>query len=137
MQETISAPKSEQKKAVHECSRRTDSTKNELTDITRMDLSKMRRTNVKTLITIQVHQQEVWDATVKRVRGPASFDWQKQARLYWKPEKDHAITSIADADTDYCYEYLGVKEQLVDTPLTDRCCRPWRCTSWGGPPGRP
>jgi len=121
VQEAISAPKSEQKKAVHECGRRINSIKNELTDITRMDLTKTKRTNVETLITIQVHQQEVWDATVKRVRDPASFDWQKQARFYWKPEKDHAITSIADADTDYCYEYLGVKERLVVTPLTDRC----------------
>ena len=69
----------------------------------------------------QVHQQEVWEQTVKRVRDPASFDWQKQARFYWKQEKDTAMTSIADADTEYCYEYLGVKERLVVTPLTDRC----------------
>lgn len=51
----------------------------------------------------QVHQQEVWEQTVKKVRDPANFDWQKQARFYWKQERDTAITSIADADTEYCY----------------------------------
>ncbi len=43
------------------------------------------------------------------------------SRFYWKADKATAITSIADADTEYCYEYLGVKERLVVTPLTDRC----------------
>jgi len=117
----ICVPKSESKKAVSETSKRIASVSGELTNITRLDLTKMKRTNVETLITIQVHQEEVWQQTVKRVRDPQSFDWQKQARFYWKPEKDTAITSIADADTEYCYEYLGVKERLVVTPLTDRC----------------
>eukprot|EP00667_Euglena_gracilis_P000005 EG_transcript_5 len=121
VQSAISVSKSESKKAISETGKRILGVTNELTNITRMDLTKMKRTNVETLITIQVHQQEVWEQTVKKVRDPANFDWQKQARFYWKQERDTAITSIADADTEYCYEYLGVKERLVVTPLTDRC----------------
>jgi dynein heavy chain len=79
------------------------------------------RTNVETLITIQVHQEEVWLQTLKNVQTVTNFDWLRQARFTYKPEKDLCIISIADSDTEYCNEYLGVKERLVITPLTDRC----------------
>eukprot|EP00658_Telonema_sp_P-2_P083320 TRINITY_DN8993_c0_g2_i1.p1 TRINITY_DN8993_c0_g2~~TRINITY_DN8993_c0_g2_i1.p1 ORF type:complete len:4024 (-),score=1669.66 TRINITY_DN8993_c0_g2_i1:145-12216(-) len=78
------------------------------------------RTNVETLITIQVHQEEVF-TTLKKVSDITNFDWLRQARFYYRPEKDICIISIADSDTEYCNEYLGVKERLVITPLTDRC----------------
>jgi dynein heavy chain len=79
------------------------------------------RTNVETLITIQVHQEEVWVKPLKTVTNVTSFDWLRQARFNYKPEKDLCIVSIADSDTEYCNEYLGIKERLVITPLTDRC----------------
>ena len=44
-----------------------------------------------------------------------------QARFYWRHDLDVARVSVADVDFDYCNEYLGVKERLVITPLTDRC----------------
>ncbi|SCU69962.1 Cytoplasmic dynein 2 heavy chain (DYNC2H1), putative [Trypanosoma equiperdum] len=83
---------------------------------------KRMRTNVETLITIQVHQQEVFiDLQKASIKELTHFDWLKQARFYYKPERDLTIISIADSDTEYCNEYLGVKERLVITPLTDRC----------------
>ncbi|KAH9599603.1 Dynein heavy chain [Trypanosoma melophagium] len=83
---------------------------------------KRMRTNVETLITIQVHQQEVFmDLQKASIKDITHFDWLKQARFYYKPERDLTIISIADSDTEYCNEYLGVKERLVITPLTDRC----------------
>ncbi|CAK0793590.1 unnamed protein product [Prorocentrum cordatum] len=88
--------------------------------------SKMNRTKFETLVTIHVHQkdlfQEVWKKVrEQKVKDEHDFEWLKQTRLYWKSETDHAVISIADVDFVYSYEYLGVKERLVITALTDRC----------------
>ena len=44
-----------------------------------------------------------------------------QVRFYWRDDKDTVIISICDVDFEYSFEYLGVKERLVITPLTDIC----------------
>jgi dynein heavy chain len=92
--------------------------------------SKMNRTKFETMVTIHVHQkdlfQEVWKkAKEHKVKDENDFEWLKQTRFYWKAghgqESDHAIITVADNDFAYQHEYLGVKERLVITPLTDRC----------------
>ncbi|KAF4648543.1 hypothetical protein FOL47_003095, partial [Perkinsus chesapeaki] len=88
--------------------------------------SKMNRTKYETLVTIHVHQRDLFQEVMKKtrehkVKDENDFEWMKQTRFYWRTETDHAIVSIADCDFTYSYEYLGVKERLVITPLTDRC----------------
>eukprot|EP00965_Chrysotila_dentata_P137249 4539649-Pleurochrysis_carterae.AAC.2 len=149
---------------------------------------RVRRRKLETMITVDVHQRDVFDEVVKkRIRDPEDFEWQKQARaspllamssgdwpsrdrslgtdsllhffavvssasfaftcsrqhkfanssaefagspcawaivqarFYWRHDLDYAQISVADVDFKYTSEYLGVKERLCITPLTDRC----------------
>jgi dynein heavy chain len=101
-----------------------------LTDLVGMCLtdlgSKMNRTKFETLVTIHVHQNDLFRDTWKmvkehKVKDDNDFQWLKQTRFYWKTDTDHALVAIADVDFVYSYEYLGSKERLVITALTDRC----------------
>jgi len=82
---------------------------------------------IETLVTIQVHQrdlycQEIYTAAKEhRIKDHNDFEWVKQTRLNWRPEMDNCIVSITDWEQCYMYEYLGTKERLCITPLTDRC----------------
>ena len=99
----------------------------ELSMMTTQDIrTKMERTKIETLVTIQVHQRDVLQELLqkykdKKLKDVYDFDWQKQLRCYWQPEEDECVVKIADVDFAYCYEYLGATERLVVTPLTDRC----------------
>jgi len=101
----------------------------ELSSMTTQDIkTKLDRTKIETLVTIQVHQRDVLADLMprgsnkgeRRVKDVYDFEWQRQLRCYWVPEDDECVVKVADVDTPYCYEYLGCKERLVVTPLTDR-----------------
>lgn len=69
-----------------------------------------------------MHQKEsTEDLLKKKIRDPSDFEWLKQARFYWREDRQTVIISICDVDFQYSFEYLGVKERLVVTPLTDIC----------------
>lgn len=55
------------------------------------------------------------------VHSPTSFEWLRQLRYYWDPQKDDCVVRCANSLYNYGYEYLGACPRLVITPLTDRC----------------
>lgn len=95
--------------------------------------TKMNRTKIETLVTIHLHQRDVTNDLTnlfkqRKISDPNDFEWLKQARFYWRPDdrdmvddSGALVISVTDVDFKYSYEYLGCKERLVITPLTDRC----------------
>ena len=53
------------------------------------------------------------------------FDWLSQMRFYFDPKQKDVLQQLsihmANAKFNYGFEYLGVQDKLVQTPLTDRC----------------
>lgn len=94
-----------------------------LTELTTMCLqpieTKLERTKIETLVTVHVHQRDI--ANEMKCQTVNDFDWQKQTRYYWRTEQDTCVLGITDWEQGYSYEFLGAKERLCITPLTDRC----------------
>ncbi|KAL4465245.1 hypothetical protein ABPG74_001959 [Tetrahymena malaccensis] len=81
--------------------------------------SAIERIKVETLITIQVHQKDI--SMELKCKDINDFEWQKQTRIEWRSDINECVISITDWDSSYSYEFLGAKERLCITPLTDRC----------------
>ncbi|XP_053373809.1 cytoplasmic dynein 1 heavy chain 1-like isoform X4 [Mercenaria mercenaria] len=103
-----------------------ESTLNILADSVLHEQPPVRRKKLEHLITELVHQRDVTRTLIKdKVNGPKSFDWLCQMRFYFDPKNPDVLQQLsiqmANAKFNYGFEYLGVQEKLVQTPLTDRC----------------
>ncbi len=77
-------------------------------------------------ITELVHQRDTTRMLINcRVTDPRRFEWLSQMRFYFDPKKSDVLQQLsvhmANAQFNYGFEYLGVQDKLVQTPLTDRC----------------
>ena len=100
------------------------------------DLPNDRRKKYEQLITEMVHQRDVSRHLLEaKVVSEEDFEWLGQTRFYFRRKPKHAssmitgectvesalIIQVSRACFYYGFEYLGVSEKLVQTPLTDRC----------------
>lgn len=99
-----------------------------LADVVLTELTPTTRRKCEHLITELVHQRDITRNLISHgVRSSRAFHWLYQMRFYLnldgKVENplDRLKISVANADFPYGWEYLGVPDRLVQTPLTDRC----------------
>jgi dynein heavy chain 1 len=102
-----------------------DRTVRTLADQILANLHPIRRKKVEHLITELVHQRDVVRRLIKnKIASPTAFEWLCEMRFYWNNKEEDLLKKlnirVANATFLYGYEYLGVAERLVQTPLTDR-----------------
>ena len=98
----------------------------DLADRVLSDLKSDTRKKYEQLITDMVHQRDVTRSLVsKKIHDENDFEWLYQMRYSWRPKESDISKrleiQVANARFQYGFEYLGVGNRLVQTPLTDRC----------------
>lgn len=78
------------------------------------------------LITEFVYEKGTTQSLLREgTASAADFNWQYRLRAYYDESEPALLRRltirVADSCFNYGYEYLGVCERLVQTPLTDRC----------------
>eukprot|EP00601_Ochromonadales_sp_CCMP2298_P006934 CAMPEP_0173195674 /NCGR_PEP_ID=MMETSP1141-20130122/15191_1 /TAXON_ID=483371 /ORGANISM="non described non described, Strain CCMP2298" /LENGTH=159 /DNA_ID=CAMNT_0014120239 /DNA_START=1 /DNA_END=477 /DNA_ORIENTATION=- len=80
------------------------------------------RKKCEQLLTELVHQRDVRRTLTSL--SATDFGWLYHLRFYWTPAEEASqqlSIKMSNAAFYYGFEYLGIGERLVQTPLTDRC----------------
>lgn len=89
------------------------------------ELEPLHRRKCEHLITEFVHQRDIIEKLIKGgADSPGHYLWLLQMRYEFQANEaplDRMQIRVANATLAYGFEYLGVPERLVRTPLTDRC----------------
>ncbi len=97
-----------------------------LADTVLTELEPIQRRKCEHLITELVHERDVLRLLASHsVSDSRNFEWLGHMRFYLDTSKPNPLEQLevrmANASFAYGYEYLGVPDRLVQTPLTDRC----------------
>ena len=97
-----------------------------LSDQVLKDIKVDMRKKLEQLITELVHQRDVVRLLKsKKISNVEAFEWLYYMRFYFYPKTPDVLKRLqikmSNAPFDYGFEYLGVAEKLIQTPLTDRC----------------
>ncbi|KAL6254289.1 hypothetical protein P5V15_014904 [Pogonomyrmex californicus] len=109
--------------ALHEA--QADPNKNSLERVLVQEQPPLRRKKLEHLINEFVHKRTVTRRLIaNRVSNPKAFEWLCEMRFYFDPRQTEELQQLtihmANAKFFYGFEYLGVQDRLVQTPLTDR-----------------
>lgn len=90
------------------------------------DVQATKRVKYEQLITELVHERDVLRKLIKgKTATSKDFAWLYEMRFYFNARAEAPVkrltVQMANAAFIYGFEYLGVGERLVQTPLTDRC----------------
>ncbi|XP_044735865.1 dynein heavy chain, cytoplasmic isoform X10 [Chrysoperla carnea] len=101
-------------------------TLNVLADSVLQEQPALRRKKLEHLINEFVHKRTVTRRLISNsVCSPKAFEWLCEMRFYFDPRQSEVLKQLtihmANAKFYYGFEYLGVQDRLVQTPLTDRC----------------
>mmetsp|Transcript_12145 Transcript_12145/g.29873 ORF Transcript_12145/g.29873 Transcript_12145/m.29873 type:complete len:4768 (-) Transcript_12145:256-14559(-) len=89
-------------------------------------MAAIERKKYEQLITEVVHERDVVRQLLEQnVNSEKAFAWLSTLRFEYDESAEDILSRIsariARGSFNYGYEYLGVSERLVQTPLTDRC----------------
>lgn len=84
------------------------------------DMPVITRAKCEALITELVHQRDVTKSLIEsQTNSSTDFNWLRNMRFYFKDGE--VEVQMANATFAYGFEYLGIQDRLVQTPLTDKC----------------
>lgn len=91
-----------------------------------LDLPSDSRKKFEQLITELVRQRDAVRQLIDdKVSDPADFRWLYHLRYHYNPKAskltEKLTVLLSNAKFYYGFEYLGIGERLVQTPLTDKC----------------